>query len=108
MTGKIIRKTPFALAVSAWVKWKPWARVFFLAMLLVPAATGGIFKAIYGGWTGSLLIVGDQILAVNAGLFGLESPVSLPPVMGWVALLTLGIFATFALYQRIRAFEVVS
>lgn len=98
----------FALAISAWVKWRPWATIFFLAIVFVGSAIGGIFNQIYDTWAGSLLIVWDQIGVVNGALFGIEVRSQMPAIMGLFALVSLGVVSTLLLYRRIRAFEVVS
>lgn len=98
----------FSLAVSAWVKWKPWARIAFLGALFVFSAIGQIFKLIYGTWWGSLLVVDDLMVRVWDHLFGIESSQQIPALVAWIALAIFGAFSAWLLFRRIRAFEVVS
>lgn len=97
----------FSLAVSAWVKWKPWARITFLGSIFVFSAIGQIFKLIYGTWWGSLLVVDDLMVRVWDQLFGIESAQSIPAPVAWVALALFASFSGWLLFRRIRAFEVV-
>ncbi|HVS62599.1 MAG TPA: hypothetical protein VMT85_03735 [Thermoanaerobaculia bacterium] len=98
----------FSLAVSAWVKWKPWARIAFLGAIFVFSAIGQIFKLIYGTWWGSLLVVDDLMVRVWDHLFGIESSQQIPALVAWIALAIFGAFSAWLLFRRIRAFEVVS
>jgi hypothetical protein len=98
----------FSLAISAWVKWKPWARIAFLGVIFVFSAIGQIFKLIYGTWVGSLLVLDDLMVRVWDQLFGIESSQSVPAPVAWLALAAFALFSSWLLFRRIRAFEVVS
>lgn len=98
----------FALAISAWVKWKPWARILFLGILFTFSALGQIFKLIYGTWWGSFLVLNDIMFRVWDQLFGIASNVEMPAAAAWFSLAAFFVFSLFMLYRRIRAFEVIS
>lgn len=98
----------FSLAVSAWVKWKPWARIAFLGAIFVCSAVGQIFKLIYGTWWGSVLVVDDLMVRVWDQLFGVESSHDIPAMLAWIVLAIFATFSAWLLFRRIRAFEVVS
>jgi ABC-2 type transport system permease protein len=95
------------LAVSAWVKWKPWARVFFLGLIFVASAMGHIFRDVLGDWRGSMLILFDAQHVILSQLFGLSSGLEMPAWAGWVTFTTLALLSTILLFRRIKAFEVV-
>lgn len=98
----------FSLAVSAWVKWKPWARIAFLGALFISSAIGQTFKLIYDSWWGSLLVFDDLIRRIWDPMFAVEPGSELPLSWAWAALLLFTTLSALALYRRIRAFEVVS
>lgn len=98
----------FSLAVSAWVKWKPWARILFLGVIFTCSALGQIFKLIYGSWWGSLLVINDVFFRIWDQLFGIESNVDMPVTAAWISVLFFALFSLLLLYRRIRAFEVVT
>ncbi|MCY3971954.1 MAG: hypothetical protein OXG74_18645, partial [Acidobacteria bacterium] len=40
------------LAIAAWVKWKPWARIVFMGAILTGTAFGEFYKQFYDSWLG--------------------------------------------------------
>jgi hypothetical protein len=98
----------FALAVSAWVKWKPWAAIAFLGSILICSAVGTMFRFVLPSWWGSMLILNDVAERVWDQLFGVESSLEIPAFAAWFALAAFAGFSILALYRRIRAYEVVS
>lgn len=98
----------FSLAVSAWVKWKPWARVLFLGVLFIGAAIGQLFNLLYDTWWGSLFKIDDQVDVIWDQLFGIPSRSPMPTIAAWIALGLLAAVSWYFLLRRIRAFEVVS
>ena len=104
----ILTLSLWALAVSAWVKWRPWATIAFLGSLFIFSAVGQIFKVIYGTWWGSLLVFDDVMMRIWDQLFAVAEPRDLPAFWAWAALFVFAAFSTWALYRRIRAYEVVS
>ncbi len=99
----------YALAVSAWVKWKPFARILFLGSILVTAAVGNVFKALYGAWWGSIIVLNDLMIRIWNQLLGREIQAGVVPWMvAWICLGLFAAFSLFMLYRRIRAFEVIS
>jgi ABC-2 type transport system permease protein len=104
----IVVLSVFALAISAWVKWKPWARIAFLGSIFVATALGQIFKVLYDTWWGSLIVLNDLMMRLTASLFGVESSVEIPLFMACASLLGFTAVSLLVLYWRIRAFEVIS
>jgi ABC-2 type transport system permease protein len=98
----------FALAISAWVKWKPWARIVFFGGFFTALVVGQLFKALYGTWFGSLINPFDLMQRIWDQLFGLPSELGVPAVMAWI---TFGFFwalCLLLLFRRIRAYEVAT
>lgn len=104
----IVPLSMLSLAVSAWVKWKPWARVFFLGLIFIGFAVGNFLKFALDLWPGSLLVLWDSIGRLLDFLFRVETSVEMPVLAALFALGVLTLGSTGMLYQRIRAFEVVS
>ena len=112
----ILMLTCMALALSAWVKWKPVARLVLLGVLTVPAGFGRAINEILDLKTqwGALISPSDLLSIVRANMFGDRVPswvyMDLPQVPVWSAWLTIGFIclACLALLARkIQAYEVV-
>jgi ABC-2 type transport system permease protein len=98
-----------ALAVSAWVKWKPVARISLLVIYLLFIGFGLAVNEALDTWWGWLFSISTAVQNVWAGLFGLtvDSDLTMP---FWAAWLTLGACCTICLWllsRRVRAYEVV-
>jgi ABC-2 type transport system permease protein len=104
----ILSLSAYALAVSAWVKWKAVARLAAFAGIAVFFGVGQVFKVFYETWWGSLFVVPDQILRIWSQLFGAAPFFEIPAPAAWVALGLFTLASTLMLFRRIRAYEVVS
>jgi ABC-2 type transport system permease protein len=97
------------LAVSAWVKWKPVARITLLVIYLVLVGFGFAINNTLHTWWGWLFSISTAIENVWAGLFGLTlDDERMMPY--WAAWLTLSACCTISLWllsRRVRAYEVV-
>ena len=104
----IIFLSLFALAVSAWVKWKPVARITLMGLFFVLMGFGGtIYEALGLSW-GMLLSVWHVIGSIWWSLFEMGVTDEFPPVgASWFALIAASVLCLFLLYRRIRAYEVV-
>ncbi len=96
------------LAIAAWVKWKPWARIVFMGAILSGTAFGEFYKQFYDSWLGSMVVAFDVTAALSATVFGTEGNVQMPGVAAWLAAGLLVAVSAALLYRRVRAFEVVS
>ncbi len=103
----IVALSLLALAVSAWVKWRPVARIVLLILFFVLGAFGSIFERVLGTWWGHMLSIRHVAETIWAGLFGLEAPSSLPLPAAWFALIAGSLVCLALLLRRIRAYEVV-
>ena len=98
----------FALAVSAWVKWKPVARITLMGLFFVLMGFGGTIYEALGLWWGMLLSVWHVIGSIWWSLFDMGVTDEFPPAgAAWVALTAASLLCLFLLYRRIRAYEVV-
>ena len=96
-----------ALALSAWVRWRPAATLGFLGLFVIGSAIGNLLRAIRGDWHGSLIILWDAIDVVGRDLFGAKASELMPLPWAWATLAVAAALSFWALLHRIRAFEVV-
>ena len=96
-----------ALALSAWVRWRPAATLGFLALFVIGSAIGNLFRVTSGDWYGSLIVLWDAIEVVGRDLFGAKASDLMPLPWAWGTLAVATALAFWALMRRIRAFEVV-
>ena len=106
-SGRLCMSLPM-LAIAAWVKWKPWARILFMGAILSGTAFGQFYKEFYDSWLGSMVVAFDVTAALSASVFGTEGNVQMPGVAAWLAAGLLVAVSAALLYRRVRAFEVVS
>lgn len=95
------------LAVSAWVKWKPIARVALLAIFFVLSGFAEAFNAALDTWVGSLLSVWRLIDVAWDSLFGLQIDDAMPVWAAWMMILAFCLLCLWMLSKRLRAYEVV-
>jgi ABC-2 type transport system permease protein len=98
----------FALAVSAWVKWRPVARITMMILFFVLLGFGQALNGALDTWWGSLLSAWHVIGSIWTSLFGLAPGNDLPPAgWSWAALAAGCLLFLGLLSRRIRAYEVV-
>ena len=104
----IVYLSLFALAVSAWMKWKPVARITLALLFLILMGFGATIKNVLDTPWGMLVSSWHVIDAVWMSLFGLPPGNDLPPAgLSWVALAAGCLVFLWLLSRRIRAYEVV-
>lgn len=98
-----------ALAVSAWVKWKPVARIAIFVLFFVTMGFGNAINEILNTWWGTLLSGWYVIGSIWSNLFGVPDGDGFlpPPAAAWAALVAGCVLCLWLLSRRIRAYEVV-
>lgn len=96
-----------ALALSAWVKWKPIAGALVLGVMFLGAGLGVAINAVMRTTIGNLINVGVLIKTVWQSLFRATDDQAMSPVTAWLALLGICALCIALLARKIRAFEVV-
>jgi ABC-2 type transport system permease protein len=100
-----------ALAISAWVKWKPVARVTMLIVFFVFSGFAAALNEaldVWWGWMFSLWVTMQNVWAFLFGQHPQMDPDQSLPV--WAACMTLAagsLFCLWLLSRRVRAYEVV-
>jgi ABC-2 type transport system permease protein len=103
----IVSLSLLALAVSAWVKWKPVARIVLLILFFVMNGFGRVMEMALGTWWSELLSMRVVIETVWAGLFGLAPPTGMPVAAALTTLVAGSLLCLGLLLRRVRAYEVV-
>ena len=98
-----------ALALSAWVKWRPVAGFMMVMVFLGGAFLGSVvINPLFRTDWGDALNLGVVIAQIWGGLLGLDRPSDLPFWAAWLSLLAFIGACVYLLHRKIRAYEVVS
>jgi ABC-2 type transport system permease protein len=95
------------LAISAWVKWKPVARIVLLAVFFVMGGWGLAINAVLDTRWGNLVSLGKLNDSVRSSLFNRSQPDDLPVWAAWLALAAACLLFLSMLRRKLRAYEVV-
>ncbi len=109
----IVSLSLVAFAVSAFVKWKSVARMFFFGIVLLGSILGGVIEEVFGGVGGYVVNLYAALEVLMAALYNADSDVlSFVPQMSVgiavLQFLIISLLALVLLTRRIRAFQVVS
>jgi ABC-2 type transport system permease protein len=97
-----------ALAISAWVKWKPVARIAMIVLFFVSIGFANAINEILDASWGTLISAWYVIGSIWNNLFGMPAGDDLPqPGAAWIALVAGSLLCLWLLSRRIRAYEVV-
>jgi ABC-2 type transport system permease protein len=97
----------FALALSAWVKNKAFARALVGAFLVIPAGVGEVFNEALDTRWGRVLNLFAVLDKIGAALLGVRQSLSMPLAGAVASLVVVAALCLFLLHRRLRAFEVV-
>ena len=104
----IILLSLISLALSAYMKWKPLARLGLFGVFLIAGALGSLINLIVGTQWGTLLNVGELLRIVWTDMFGATRFYDFPVWLAWLALISFCFFFLALLVRKIKAYEVVS
>jgi ABC-type transport system involved in multi-copper enzyme maturation permease subunit len=102
-----------AFAVSAFVKWKAMARMFFFGLILLGSIVGGVIEEIFGGVGGYIVNLYAALEVLMTALYSADSDLlgfvpQMPVEVAVLQFLIISLVALVLLTRRIRAFQVVS
>lgn len=104
-----------ALAISAWVRWRPLATGALFGLFVVGSAFGTAINEILDTRWGELLMFVEQIKTIWIDLFATgrilgeqQDERDLPVAVCWLAIAAFSALAAALLHRKIRAHEVVS
>ncbi len=112
----VVMITFLALAVSAWVKWRPLASFLLLMIYFAGGFFGEIIHALFHTDLGRLASIKVVIQVVWASLLGIEArhgpfgvigELDIPVAAAWATVAFVIGFSLFLLHRKIRAYEVV-
>jgi ABC-2 type transport system permease protein len=97
-----------ALALSAWVKWKPVAGGLFLAVLFLGAGMGAAVNAVIHTRLGDFISIGRLLSIVAGSVFQTsDTGDGISAGAAWLGLLAISAFLLWLLSKKVRAYEVI-
>ncbi|MBV8819343.1 MAG: hypothetical protein JO022_13375, partial [Acidobacteriaceae bacterium] len=104
----IVTLSLLALALSAWVKWRPVAGGLVLGFIFLSAGFGAAVNGIMRTDAGDLISVPRLLSNITRSLFQLSEPSdALAPWHHWTALFCFAGLCLFLLSRKLKAYEVV-
>ena len=97
-----------SLAISAYVKWKPLARLGLFGVFVVAGGLSGVLNFTLRTDWGSVINLADMIRVVWSSLFGVSTWSATPVWAAWLSLLSACGICVLLLRRKIRAYEVVN
>lgn len=96
-----------SLAISAYVKWKPVARLTLILLFIVAVFTAGIINGLLGTDWASVINISAMIVLIWKRLLGLDPGVSTPLWVGILSPLLFCATSVWLLARKLRPYEVV-
>jgi ABC-2 type transport system permease protein len=104
-----------ALAISAWIRWRPLATGALFVLFILGSAFGTAVNQVVGTRWGTLLMFAEQMQTIWVDLFRVDIILGrqrlgegdLPVAVCWLVIAGAAALAALLLHRRIRAFEVV-
>ena len=96
-----------SLAISAWVRFKPVARVALFIIFFILAGFGSAVNWATRSSAGDLLNLAKAINSVVLNLFDAPTPSGLPVILNWLTLLATSLLSIWLLKIKLRAHEEV-
>jgi ABC-2 type transport system permease protein len=96
-----------SLAISAYVKWKPLARLGLFGVFIVASGFSQILNFTLRTDWGSVINLADMIRLVWSSLFGVRFWASVPVWAAWTSLLVACGICVLLLARKVRAYEIV-
>jgi ABC-2 type transport system permease protein len=97
-----------ALALSAWVRWKPVAGALVIGTIFIGSGFAAAVKVIARSDSGSLLAIPALFQTVCEQLFRLNRSSPIAPAEGWAAFLAISVALLWLLARKLRAYQVVN
>lgn len=96
-----------ALALSAWVRWRPVAGFLMFLVLLAGGFFGGLTNLLFRIEWGKVVNLTVVIHTILDGLFGFDTRGGIPLALAWAALLAFCGSCLILLHRKVQAYEVV-
>lgn len=96
-----------SLAISAYVKWKPIARLSLILVFIVLPRVGDVINLILRTDWGSVTDMIRMMSVVATTLFGFPNNSAIPVPIAWLSILTFSTVCLLLMAKKVRAYEVV-
>lgn len=96
-----------SLAISAYVKWKPVARLVLILLIFMAGGLAALTNFLLRTEWASVINISDMMFVVWSNLFGLEPPVSTPLWVAWASPILFCAVSVWLLSRKLRPYEVV-
>jgi ABC-2 type transport system permease protein len=96
-----------SLALSAYVKWKPMARMGLFGVFFIGSALGNILNVLLETYWASVIDIGNMFRVVLSRMFGVEGFSQVPTWAAWASIIAFCSMCIALLARRVRAYEVV-
>jgi ABC-2 type transport system permease protein len=96
-----------SIALSAYVKWRPVARMSMILVFIVAAGLAGVLNLQFRTDWASVINLSDMFHVIVTSLFGVESSLDVPPAAAWASILLTCAACVGLLARKLRPYEVV-
>jgi len=96
-----------SIALSAYVKWKPVARLSMILVFIVAAGLASVMNLQFRTDWASVINLGDMVHVIVASLFGVPPNIAVPPWAAWTSVLVTCGACVWLLARKLRPYEVV-
>ena len=96
-----------SIALSAYVKWKPVARLSMILVFIVAAGLASVMNLQFRTDWASVINLGDMIHVIVTSLFGVPSNIEVPTWAAWISVLVACVVCVGLLARKLRPYEVV-
>ncbi len=103
----IIQLCVISLALSAYLKWKPVARLALILIFVVMPRIGDVLNLLLSTSWGSVMDLLKMTGVIATGLFGIANRSSVPLPVAWISLIVFCALCVGLMAKKVRAYEVV-
>jgi ABC-2 type transport system permease protein len=96
-----------SLAISAYVKWKPVARLVLLLLIFVAGGLAALTNFVLQTDWASVINITDMIMVIWSSLFGLKPTVSTPVWVAWLSPILFCGVSVWLLSRKLQPYEIV-
>ncbi len=95
-----------SLALSAYLKWKPVARLALIMIFIVMPRIGDVLNLLLSTSWGSVIDVLKMTIIIATGMFGIPSRSAVPLPVAWISLILFCTVCVGLMAKKVRAYEV--
>jgi len=103
----IVQLCVISLALSAYLKWKPVARLALILIFIVLPRIGDVLNILLSTSWGSVIDQLKMTTIIAAGLFGVGNALTVPTPVAWLSLIVFCAACVGLMAKKVRAYEVV-